>query len=131
MNSDNGKTIKTASKTLSALFSLPTVRQHFAGRGVRWTFNLERDPWWGGFFERLVKRCLKKVLKNSRVTREERQTILVEIEATLNSRSLTYVSTKDTEATLTPSHLLSGTRLLSMPDPCEEEINVATVMVRS
>lgn len=69
---------------------------------------------------------LKKGVKNVRITSEELQTVLVEIEATLNSRPLTYVSTEDTEEPLTPSHLMSGRRLLSMPDH-EEQINLATV----
>ena len=52
-------------------------------------------PWWGGFFERLVKstkRCLKKSLGTARVTYEELLTIIVETEGILNSRPLTYVS---------------------------------------
>ena len=35
----------------------------------------------------------------------------------LNSRPLTYISTKDVEEPLTPSHLLTGRRLLSLPEP--------------
>ena len=79
----------SASKMLRALFNSPAVRKHLVNKGVKWTFNLERAPWWGGYFERLVqsmKRCLKKTLKNAKVTSEELKTVLVEIEATLNSR---------------------------------------------
>ena len=126
INSDNGKTFKAASKMLTALFNSPEVRRHLANKGVKWTFNLERAPWWGGHFERLVqsvKRCLKKILKNARVTSEELQTVLVEIEATLNSRPLTFVSSGDIEEPLTPSHLLCGRRLLDMPDWEEIEIS--------
>lgn len=50
----------------------------------------EASPWWGGFFERLVrsfKRCLKKTLRTARVTYEELSTILIEMEGVLNSRS--------------------------------------------
>ena len=91
LNSDNGKNFVSASKMLRALFNSSAVRRHFAKKGVEWTFNLERAPWWGGYFERLVqsvKRCLKKILKNAKVTSEELQTVLVEIEATLNSGPL-------------------------------------------
>lgn len=35
----------------------------------------------------------------------------------LNSRPLSYVSSDDTEEPLTPSHLLLGYRVLSLPDP--------------
>ena len=34
----------------------------------------------------------------------------------LNSRPLTYVSSEDIEEPLTPSHLKTGRRLLSIPD---------------
>jgi hypothetical protein len=55
-----------------------------------------------------VKRCLYKILKNARVTNEELYTVLTEIEATLNSRPLTYVSTEDLDEPITPSHLING-----------------------
>ena len=72
-------------------------------------------PWWGGFFERLVKstkRCLKKSLGTARVTYEELLTIIVETEGILNSRPLTYVSDEMRDP-LTPSQLVIGRRLLS------------------
>ena len=73
---------------------------------------------WGGFFERLVrstKRCLKKILGSARLTYEELLMLLVETECILNSRPLTYAYSQedDVEEPLTPSHLLSGRRLLS------------------
>ena len=74
----------------------------------------------GGFFERMVKsvkRCLKKTLGNSSLTYDELLTVLVEIEMVLNSRPLSFVSSNDLQEPLTPSHLLTGYRLLSLP-PC-------------
>ena len=41
---------------------------------------------------------------------------MIEIEAVLNSRPLTYVFTEDLDKPLTPSHLLFGYRALSLPD---------------
>jgi hypothetical protein len=63
-----------------------------------------------------VKRCLYKILKNARVTNEELYTLLTEIEATLNSRPLTYVPTEDLDEPSTPSHLINGRRINSLPD---------------
>ena len=126
LNSDNGKTFVSASKMLRALFNSPAVRRHLANKGVKWTFNLKRAPWWGGYFERLVqsvKRCLKKILKNAKVTSEELQTVLVEIESTLNSRPLTFASSGEIEEHLTPYHLLCRRRLLAMQD--QEEIEIS------
>jgi len=73
----------------------------------------------GGFFERMIKstkRCLKKTLGKARLTYEELLTVLTEIECILNSRPLTYLYPDDLEEPLTPSHLISGRRLLSLPD---------------
>ena len=59
-------------------------------------------------------------------------TALVEIEAILNSRPLSYLNADDTEEPLTPSHLLMGRRILSVPDnltSCDvedEEFEIST-----
>ena len=49
-------------------------------------------------------------------TRDELVTAVVEIEAVINSRPLCYVSATDIEEPLTPSHLIVGRRILSLPD---------------
>ena len=70
--SDNGKTFK-GSRLKTFL--------HF--HRITWQFNVPRAPWWGGVFERMVrsvKRCLKKTLGNARVTYEEFETALIEVE---------------------------------------------------
>ena len=41
--------------------------------------------------------------------------VLAEVEAIINCHSLTYVSSEDLEEPLTPSHLLHGRRLVSLP----------------
>ena len=53
-----------------------------------------------------VKRCLRKVLGNASLTQDELTTVLVEVEATLNSRPLTYQHEEIDSQILTPSHLL-------------------------
>ena len=38
---------------------------------MQWKFILERSPWWGGFYERLVgimKSCLKKIMGKALIT---------------------------------------------------------------
>ena len=58
---------------------------------------------------------LKKILGRARLTLEELQTTLAEIEAVLNSRPLTYSSAEDVSTVITPSHLVNGKRLISLP----------------
>lgn len=80
---------------------------------------MEWAPWWGGFFERLIqslKRCLRKMIGKAKLTYEELVTEVAEVELILNSRPLTYISAEDTDEPLTPSHLICGRRLLSLPD---------------
>jgi len=97
----------------------PQVKQYFDKARMKWSFNLEKAPWWGGIFERLVKsvkRCLKKTIGGAILTYEELLTVVVEVQAILNCRPLSYVSSEDPEEPLTQSHLLCGRRLMSLPD---------------
>lgn len=61
-----------------------------------------------------VKLSLKKCLRNAGLNFVEFSTVLVEIEADLNSQPLKYVC-DEMEGLLTPSHLIIGHRILSMP----------------
>jgi hypothetical protein len=117
--SDNAKTFKAASKKLKALMNDPQVKKYFWQQRTKWSFNLEKAPWLGGFFERLVgslKRCLKKTIGKAKLSYDELVTAVTEAESILNSRPLSYVSSEDVEEPLTPAHLLSGRRILSLPD---------------
>ena len=124
MVSDNGKTFKAAAKAM---------------QDVKWIFNVPKAPWWGGVFERLVrsvKRCLKKMLGQAKLSYDELLTALVEVEMVLNSHPLTVVSTEDVEEPLTPSHLIVGRRLMDVPEPhCPEpdefEVNCDTITKRA
>ena len=117
---DNAKTFKKADQALQSLMEKAEMENHLADRGIQWKFNVEKAPWQGGFFERMVKsakRCLKKSIGKQALTYEELLTLVIEVEAVLNSRPLSYVAEDDTEEPLTPSHLMTGHRVLSLPDP--------------
>ena len=120
--SDNAKTFKKANLILKKLYELfrnAKVHEFLSERLITWRFILARAPWWGGMYERMVrevKRPLKKILRNACLTMDELTTIVIEIEATLNSRPLTYISEDDSGESLTPSHLVLGRRVLNLPD---------------
>jgi hypothetical protein len=63
-----------------------------------------------------AKRCLKKSIGKNCLTHNELLTLVTEVEAVLNSRPLTYVSSEDATELLTQSHLLVGYRILTLPD---------------
>ena len=116
---DNAKTFKAPAKTLEAVLKRPEVKCFFSHINVKWTFNLERAPWWGRVFERMVqttKRCLRKTIGSARLNYDELLTTITEAEMIVNSRPLSYLSSDDLEEPLTPSHLLIGHRVLSQPD---------------
>ena len=84
MLSDNAKTFKAAGKEVKKLIHGEEVQQYLTNRQVSWEYIVERAPWWGGFWERLVcsvKNCLKKHMGRSSLTFEDLQTVLVEIES--------------------------------------------------
>ena len=52
---------------------------------------MEKAPWWGGFWERMVqgvKQCLRKTIGYNRLTFDQLNTLLVEIEAIFKGPSL-------------------------------------------
>ena len=63
-----------------------------------------------------MKRCLKKTIGKAKLTYDELLTVLTEVEAIINSRPLSYVSSKHLDKPLTLYHLLSRHRILSLPD---------------
>ena len=84
-------------------------------KNIGWQDKVPTASWWGGFFEicvELVKKCLKKVLGNAKLSYEEPKSVLIQTEGVLNSRPLTYVYDELSEVPLTPSHLVIGRRLL-------------------
>ncbi|XP_049523124.1 uncharacterized protein LOC119452753 [Dermacentor silvarum] len=66
--SDNATTFKKAARELASMHQLlrkEEVSQYCSTHGITWKFIAERAPWWGGFWERLVrivKMCLRKSL---------------------------------------------------------------------
>ena len=121
---DNAKKFKSASKKLIALFKSAKVQAYLTEKRIKSKYNQAKAPWWGGFYERLiksVKSCLKKCVGRASLSFDELHTTLVEIEGVLNLRPLTYLYSDDLEEPLTPSHLILGRRILKLPEFEEDE----------
>ena len=117
--SDDAKTFKAAAKLIKRILDYWEVKNHLSNTGVEWVFTLEKAPWWGWVFERMVKSmksCLRKIIVRAWFSFDEMHTVIVEIEGMINSRPISYLGSDDVEEPLTPSHLLVGRRTLNLPD---------------
>ena len=87
--------------------------------GVIWKFIPKRAPWYRRWWERsigLTKSALKKTLGRAHVSLIVLETLVTEIGAVLNDRSLTYTPSELEEMEpLTPAHLLYGRRVTLLP----------------
>ena len=125
--SDNAKTFKSSAKEVKKIARSTEVQRYLVNKGVAWDFIIEKAPWHGGFWERMVrsvKRCLKKTVGRAYLSFEEMRTLLIEIEATLNNRPLTYVYDDEQGVShpLTPAALIYGRTVATTPNDKQFEI---------
>jgi hypothetical protein len=87
---------------------------------ITWKFIPPMSPHFGGIWESGVKSTkfhLKRILSNVPLVFEDFNTILVQIEAVLNSRPLSPLNNDPNDyQPLTPSHFLIGRKLTALPD---------------
>jgi len=91
---DNVKTFKASSQQIAKIARALEVIRFLNNRRITWKFIMERAPWWGGFWERLVqsvKRCLKKSIGRANLSFDELHTVIVEVESIINARPITYL----------------------------------------
>ena len=116
VRSDNGTNFVGANTLLQELWNNLDAEQ-IRGKypRIEWIFNPPRSPHMGGFFERLIgtmKRALEVTLPAGEITDEEFATILVGVEAAMNSRPLAHPSAGSPSdgPALTPGHFLMGSQ---------------------
>nr|CAH7752297.1 unnamed protein product [Callosobruchus chinensis] len=124
--SDNGRNYTGANSELKELACLfqkekSKIVDLAAQEGITWKFIPAHSPHFGGLWEAGVKSFkyhLKRTLGNCNYTYEEFSTILVQIEAILNSRPLCPLSSDPNDySALTPAHFIIGRAPIDLPDP--------------
>jgi hypothetical protein len=125
--SDNATNFVGANRHLKEVYELfqsnehkRCVNEHLTKEGVEWRFIPARSPHYGGLWESAVKsmkNVLFRILGESYLTYEELSTILTRVEACLNSRPLTTMSSNPSDLSyLTPAHFLIGDSFMALPE---------------
>nr|CAH7768789.1 unnamed protein product [Callosobruchus chinensis] len=123
--SDNGTNFVASSSELRELGGFicknkDELEKSVHNEGIDWRFIPPRSPHFGGLWEagvKSIKHHLRRVLKDNHFTFEQFYTILVQVEAILNSRPISPLSESVEDLNpLTPSHFLVGRPLMAVPD---------------
>ena len=125
--SDHGSNFIGASRELAELVTFLEqqktkghISEFCSSQGIEWSYIPGHAPHFGGLWESAVKSTkihLRRVLGDARLTFEEFSTVLVQVEACLNSRPLVPLpSDEDGIEALTPGHFLIGRPLEALPD---------------
>lgn len=124
--SDQGKNFVGASNILARLIGNAAHTDE-----IRFEFNPPGSPHFSGLAEagiKAVKTHLSRVIGQQRLTYEEFSTVLVQVEALLNSRPLTPLSADPNDlSALTPGHFLSTEPLTIVPDEDLSDTKVSVV----
>lgn len=119
MHSDNGTNFVAADKELRATletWNSSEVMNHLSAKNIEWHFNTPLASHQGGLWERAVqsmKYHFRRIMSEHVLTFEEMYTVLVRIEAVMNSRPLTTLSDDPTDMTaITPGHFIVGGQML-------------------
>ncbi|UYV65520.1 hypothetical protein LAZ67_3004584, partial [Cordylochernes scorpioides] len=117
--SDNGTNFAKLNRIFKRLDWIRIERETSIKR-IQWIFIPPSAPWWGGFWEgmvRTIKEMLIKMLGHRKLKYVQLQTALCEIESIINNRPLTYVSEDDNDLKpLTPNEFLQNGPESSFPE---------------
>ena len=122
IRSDRGTNFVGAERELRQIidgWNEKQVQEALLQRNVQWIFNPPHASHFGGIWERQirsVRKVLGALLNEQTLTDDSLRTFLCEVEAILNSRPLTCVSSDpDDLEPLTPNHLLLQRSGISLP----------------
>ena len=123
--SDNAAVFKATADWIKIIRKSERLQNYLARQDIHWQFNLAKSPWWGGFYERLikeVKKTLYKTLGRSHLSYEALESVTVEVERNLNNRPLTYVEAEGgEEEVLTPNRIIWGQDAYPLEEDVEDD----------
>ncbi|XP_018397776.1 PREDICTED: uncharacterized protein LOC108775824 [Cyphomyrmex costatus] len=132
--SDNGTNFVGAHSELQEFHRLFNEEQHkrrledfLRSDNITWHFIPPQAPNFGGLWEAAIKSTkthLKRVIGRTTLSYEEMYTLLIQIEAVLNSRPITALSEDPSNdlSYLTPGHFLIGDVINSLVEPSLEHL---------
>ncbi len=133
IRSDNGTNIVGAQRELRKEiqnWNQAKISDALLQRNIEWKFNPPGASYFGGVWERQIRTIRKlmcALLKQQTLTDESLQTLFCEIEAIINSRPLTCVSSDPNDIEpLTPNHLLLMKNHQNLP-PVTSEFSGACI----
>jgi len=117
--SDNGTNFRGADNLFGSL-DWKAIQEQTECKRIIWKFNPPSGPWWGGWWERIIrtiKELLARTVGKGSLARVELEKVLKEIQNILNDRPLTYVSEslEDLEP-LTPNSFLKRQGSYQFPE---------------
>jgi hypothetical protein len=117
--SDNGTNFVGAQNLLKKV-NWKKLEEKVHVKQIKWTFNPPSAPWWGGWWERLVrtvKELLRRMIGSAKLTRRELESCLASISYTINNRPLTTLTEDSEDLTpLTPAMFMKDLPVAGLPE---------------
>ncbi|UYV63025.1 hypothetical protein LAZ67_2002879 [Cordylochernes scorpioides] len=127
--SDNGTNFSKTNELLKRL-DWGEIERESSVKRIQWIFIPPSAPWWGGFWERLVrvvKSLLVRMLGFSKLNYVQLETALCEVESIINNRALSYISEDDQDLIpLTPQMFLQTNANNEFPELEKIRVNSFT-----
>ncbi|GFU26567.1 integrase catalytic domain-containing protein [Trichonephila clavipes] len=124
---DENSLLRVGGRLCNADLPFEAKYQIIIPKAIQWKFIPPRSPNFGGLWEAGVKSFkhhLYRTLVNSKITFEEFETIIIQIEGILNSRPLVPLSDNINEyEVLTPGHFIIGRPISAIPEPAISDIS--------
>ncbi|GFW19515.1 integrase catalytic domain-containing protein [Trichonephila clavipes] len=124
---DENSLLRVGGRLCNADLPFEAKHQIIIPKAIQWKFIPPRSPNFGGLWEAGVKSFkhhLYRTLVNSKITFEEFETIIIQIEGILNSRPLVPLSDNINEyEVLTPGHFIIGRPISAIPEPAILDIS--------